>query len=516
MFTHCLHIQHQPKCNTRVRPFSLGTRRRASSLARSLTMADDSHRPPVGVNLHDVASVSSFVAEDAPVRARSAVRYGAAAYSVDVDESDGSEYASVADDDTRAWADGTAEDSEEDVYSDLFEEAMAASISTRSERGRRGKRWSRAPSRGLRCAALSAVSLVVAVAFTVRGSVWDRASNDLGMYTAPATTWVSKRSHETPGARPGGFKLRNRSSKWRVSPFATSKANLGFSPLGLYRMLTNGRPASFWDPTKIKTKDGHLPAEFDVREKWSECADVVDTVLDQGECGSCWAVAPAKVMSDRLCIATNGTVKQQVSALQLLACETTLHGAFVQSSKNGCEGGFPSEAYEKAFDHGLTSGGMFGDTNSCMPYEFQPCEHPCEPLRQAHCPETCANGGDIKPTYHVTSIFNCPTNDYDCIALELWNNGPMSSYVGDVYDEFYDYESGVYSTSKDPERRGKSHGGHVMEIIGWGVDENGRTYWKMYNSWLNWGENGFGKIAVGELSIGEDAEAATLAPVSNE
>jgi len=479
-------------------------------------MADDSHRPPVGVNLHDVASVSSFVAEDAPVRARSAVRYGAAAYSVDVDESDGSEYASVDDDDARAWADGTAEDSEEDVYSDLFEEAMAASISTRSERGRRGKRWSRAPSRGLRCAALSAVSLVVAVAFTVRGSVWDRASNDLGMYTAPATTWVSKRSHETPGARPGGFKLRNRSSKWRVSPFATSKANLGFSPLGLYRMLTNGRSASFWDPTKIKTKDGHLPAEFDVREKWSECADVVDTVLDQGECGSCWAVAPAKVMSDRLCIATNGTVKQQVSALQLLACETTLHGAFVQSSKNGCEGGFPSEAYEKAFDHGLTSGGMFGDTNSCMPYEFQPCEHPCEPLRQAHCPETCANGGDIKPTYHVTSIFNCPTNDYDCIALELWNNGPMSSYVGDVYDEFYDYESGVYSTSKDPERRGKSHGGHVMEIIGWGVDENGRTYWKMYNSWLNWGENGFGKIAVGELSIGEDAEAATLAPVSNE
>jgi len=38
----------------------------------------------------------------------------------------------------------------------------------------------------------------------------------------------------------------------------------------------------------------------------------------------------------------------------------------------------------------------------------------------------------------------------------------------------------------------------------------------MYNSWLNWGENGFGKIAVGELSIGEDAEAATLAPVSSE
>lgn len=68
-------------------------------------MVDDSHRPLVGTDPHDVASVSASVAEDAAVRARSAVRYGAAAYSVGVDvlESDGSEFASVDDADARSW-----------------------------------------------------------------------------------------------------------------------------------------------------------------------------------------------------------------------------------------------------------------------------------------------------------------------------------------------------------------------------------------------------------------------------
>ena len=51
-----------------------------------------------------------------------------------------------------------------------------------------------------------------------------------------------------------------------------------------------------------------------------------------------------------------------------------------------------------------------------------------------------------------------------------------------------------------------------MEVIGWGITEKGVRYWKVYNSWLNWGQNGYGKIAMGELHIGCVAEAANARP----
>lgn len=49
-----------------------------------------------------------------------------------------------------------------------------------------------------------------------------------------------------------------------------------------------------------------LPEHFDARQKWPKCASLVGGGRDQGNCGSCWAMAPAEVMSDRLCIQSNG------------------------------------------------------------------------------------------------------------------------------------------------------------------------------------------------------------------
>jgi len=35
----------------------------------------------------------------------------------------------------------------------------------------------------------------------------------------------------------------------------------------------------------------------------------------------------------------------------------------------------------------------------------------------------------------------------------------------------------------------------------------------VYNSWLNWGQKGYGQIAMGELHIGETVEAANMLAV---
>ena len=62
-----------------------------------------------------------------------------------------------------------------------------------------------------------------------------------------------------------------------------------------------------------------VPDIFDARFKWSHC-DTVWEIYDQGNCGSCWAVAVASAISDRICIKhpNNGSVR--ISARTALNC----------------------------------------------------------------------------------------------------------------------------------------------------------------------------------------------------
>uniref|UniRef100_A0A2L2Z2L8 Cathepsin B n=1 Tax=Parasteatoda tepidariorum TaxID=114398 RepID=A0A2L2Z2L8_PARTP len=56
-------------------------------------------------------------------------------------------------------------------------------------------------------------------------------------------------------------------------------------------------------------------------------------------------------MSDRICIHSNGKVKVEVSADDLLTC--------CDSCGAGCEGGYPGSACEYWVDKGIVSGGLY-------------------------------------------------------------------------------------------------------------------------------------------------------------
>ena len=63
-----------------------------------------------------------------------------------------------------------------------------------------------------------------------------------------------------------------------------------------------------------------LPESYDVRDEWGEqCPDLHD-ITDQGSCGSCWAVSAASTMTDRNCIASNGTWSRYMSSADILSC----------------------------------------------------------------------------------------------------------------------------------------------------------------------------------------------------
>jgi cathepsin B len=93
----------------------------------------------------------------------------------------------------------------------------------------------------------------------------------------------------------------------------------------------------------------------------------VHPILDQGQCGcgpfpflrlthrrsSCWAFGAAESLSDRLCIATNGTVDVELSPQALVSCDW--EGNF------GCNGGIPQLAWMYMATEGLP-------TLDCQPY----------------------------------------------------------------------------------------------------------------------------------------------------
>lgn len=72
-----------------------------------------------------------------------------------------------------------------------------------------------------------------------------------------------------------------------------------------------------------------------------------------------------------------------------------------------------------------------------------------------------------------------------------------------VFNEFYNYESGVYK-----QQSAYFVGCHAVKIVGWGTDkETGEKYWTVANSWGDdWGEGGFFRIARGTNECGIEDE----------
>jgi len=75
-----------------------------------------------------------------------------------------------------------------------------------------------------------------------------------------------------------------------------------------------------------------------------------------------------------------------------------------------------------------------------------------------------------------------------------------------VYKDFFNYKTGIY---KKTSPFWDYAGGHAVKIVGWG-NESGTNYWIAANSWsANWGENGFFKIAFGQVGFDSDVYACT-------
>lgn len=131
---------------------------------------------------------------------------------------------------------------------------------------------------------------------------------------------------------------------------------------------------------------------FHVNERWPLCKDIFARVRDQGECNSCWAVAPADVLRDRLCIqhlysSTHGAEQQQIirdqfqrahhaeSAFPNISVSDVLSCARFSLKRTACAiGGRP----QMAWNHFEVAGYLDEDSSASsseFSYYFPPCDH---------------------------------------------------------------------------------------------------------------------------------------------
>jgi cathepsin C len=236
-----------------------------------------------------------------------------------------------------------------------------------------------------------------------------------------------------------------------------------------------------------------LPKAFDWR-KARGGRNFLEPVMDQADCGSCYAVSTMRMLSARHKIRTNNTSAEPWSISFPLHC-----GEYTQ----GCKGGYGFLVSKWSEDVGLLPA-------SCAPYNTEgTCHSTCDPttLKKRY---RAANHHLVGGWYGNSS--SVP------MMLELYNEGPLVVSF-EPTDDFMMYSGGVFSQVElsVPAPLEKHHSewqkvDHAVLLVGWG-EENGQKYWLVQNSWnTDWGESGFFRIArdINDSGVESQAEGADV------
>jgi len=252
-----------------------------------------------------------------------------------------------------------------------------------------------------------------------------------------------------------------------------------------------------------------LPDTFDWREFEEGQWDV--PVEQQGECGSCYALAAAYVLQSRFRIALlkkNITYEVSISPENPLACSYY---------NQACSGGFPFLVGRHARDLGIPSA-------SCEPYRGgeSTCEGESTSRSANRVKKTreCVRNGVrffAKDYGYVGGYYgNCNEKK---IMREIMTNGPVVVAL-DATDEMQGYTQGVYESSYGPRREHETrknntweYTSHAVVVIGWGFSEAEGKFWIIRNSWgRSFGMDGYLYFRRGVNDQGIEAQAIYLVP----
>ncbi|XP_071099591.1 cathepsin L-like peptidase [Haliotis cracherodii] len=213
---------------------------------------------------------------------------------------------------------------------------------------------------------------------------------------------------------------------------------------------------------EILVKDMSAPKQFDWRKK-----GVVGAVKNQGEMGYVEAYVAAECVESLHAIQTGKLF--DLSAAEVAAC---------------CQASLQLPIDEDVFGcihkiGGLCTDATYKPTSKCS-------NTSCEPVAQTQ-------GTKFVPANNEGAL------------LEALLTVPVFVTINASPQSFLLYKSGVYS---DPQCTGRFLD-HVLQLVGYGTDEEGNPYWICRNSWGEaWGMGGYVNIqrGVNRCGIAEDAK----------
>ncbi|MCZ8043247.1 MAG: C1 family peptidase [Beijerinckiaceae bacterium] len=198
-----------------------------------------------------------------------------------------------------------------------------------------------------------------------------------------------------------------------------------------------------------------LPAFIDWR---NNNGNYVTAVKNQASCGSCVSFATCAVLESRV------RIGQQSPGLSIDLSEAHL---FSCGCGNCCATGWlPNRALDFAKSYGV---GLERD------FPYQPGDQACK---------------TIPPAVKVSGYSAASSTSARKQAISL--RGPVSASMA-VYEDFTYYSKGIYKHVT-----GSLVGYHQVCVVGY--DDQSQC-WIAKNSWGNWGESGFFRIAYGECGL---------------
>jgi cathepsin L len=183
----------------------------------------------------------------------------------------------------------------------------------------------------------------------------------------------------------------------------------------------------------------------------------VGPVLNQGQCGSCWAFSAAGALEAQYYNKTKTYV--QLSEQNLVDCTAYL-------GNYECGGGAYQYAFEYVMDVGI---------DSLVSYPYTGLNGTCAYVASESV--TTDNGW-----------YDVETDNELALQQAVALTGPVSVAVDASHESFQLYSSGVYA----PTYCSASNLDHAVLAVGYGTTSSGQDYWLLKNSWgTSWGINGY-------------------------
>jgi len=234
-----------------------------------------------------------------------------------------------------------------------------------------------------------------------------------------------------------------------------------------------------------------LPKEVDWRDTRGG-QNFLEPVMDQGGCGSCWAVSGNRMLTARHKIAQNMSDAIPWSISFPLYCS---------EFNQGCKGGYGYLNAKWSEEVGLLPA-------SCATYSTG--DLGCQSMVNKTCVQELtrskAQRWRASASRYLGGRQRLATEA--SLMRELHERGPIVVGLSgaQIGDDFMYYAGGIYD-GEEFEPKDKS-GGHAVALVGYG-EEDGEKYWTVQNSWGDsWGEDGYVRLSrkVIQFRTGEVAD----------